>query len=195
MREKTIFIIPGFAQRPTNKAYKEIARILKSEGYFPVLVTIPWRKSTISQNSEYFLKVYKKIKARKKYILGFSYGAMIAFIASTKVSTSGLILCSLSPYFKEDIPKTNKNQSLIMTARYDAFSKLHCAVLAKKIKARRILMLYGAQEAKPLIRRVTDAFDQISTEKKHLIRISETKHEIGDKRYLNTIHQATRELL
>lgn len=194
-QEKTIFIIPGFAQRPTNKAYIEIAKILESEGYCPILIDIPWKKSTISQNAEYFLKIYKKTKAKKKYILGFSYGAMIAFIAATKVNASGLILCSLSPYFKEDMPKTNKNLSALMATRYEDFSKLHCETLAKKIKAKRVLMLYGGQEAKTLIKRVTGAFDQISGTKKHLIRISKTKHEIGNKRYLNTIHQASRELL
>lgn len=195
VHEKVIFIIPGFRQHPTNKAYQEIAKILKSQGYCPALVAIPWRKSTISQNSEYFLKVYKRIKAKKKYILGFSYGAMIALIASTKASAYGLILCSLSPYFKEDMPKKSKNFSALTKARYDDFSKLHCGVLTKKIKARRILMFYGAEEARSLIKRVTNAFDQIPSNKKHLIRILETAHKIGDERYLNTIHQATRELL
>lgn len=194
-QEKTIFIIPGFAQHPTNKAYIEIAKILKSERYCPILVDIPWKNTTISQNTEYFLKLYKKTEAKKKYILGFSYGAMIAFIASTKVSSAGLILCSLSPYFKEDLPKINKNLSLLMTSRYEDFSKLHCETLAKKIKTKKILMLYGSQEARTLIKRVTGAFDQISSKKKHLIRISKTKHEIGNKKYLNTIHHATRELL
>ncbi|MBZ5529543.1 MAG: hypothetical protein LAN71_16810 [Acidobacteriia bacterium] len=56
-------------------------------------------------------------------------------------------------------------------------------------------MLYGAEEAKSLIKRVTDAFNQIPSGKKHLIKISKTAHKIGDERYLNTIHQATRELL
>ena len=82
-----------------------------------------------------------------------------------------------------------------MTKRYEDFSRLHCAMLAKNIKAKKILMLYGAEEEKSLIRRVTDAFDKISSKQKHLIKISKTEHEIGNKRYLNTIHQAARELL
>jgi esterase/lipase len=195
LHQKTIFIIPGFKQYPTDKAYKEIAKFLKNEGYYPIPVTIPWRKSTISQNTNYFLKKYIKIKANKKYVLGFSYGAMIALIASTKVSVSGLILCSLSPYFKEDIPKINKNLSSLMAARYEDFSKLHCKTLTEKTKAKKILMLYGAEEAKSLIRRVTETFDQISSRKKHLIKISEASHKISDEKYLNTIYQAARDLL
>lgn len=176
--EKIVFIIPGFKHRPTNKAYKEIAKILKNEGYQPILITIPWKQATISENTEYFLQEYKKIKARQKYILGFSFGAIIAFNASTKVSTSGLILCSLSPYFKEDVSS----------------SKLHCATLAKKIKAKKIHMLYGKKEAKSLIRRVSSAYRQISVAQKYIIPIKDTEHNIGDKRYLHTIAQIAKVL-
>ncbi len=175
---KTIFIIPGFRHHPKHKAYKAIAKILKSEGYLTVSVTIPWKQTTISQNTQYFLKEYKKIKTKKKYILGFSFGAMIAFLASTKVEVYGLILCSLSPYFKEDLPSSN----------------FHCAQVAKQTKAKQILMLYGEKEAKPLIKRVNQAFYQIPSPHKYLVSIKKTEHNIGDKRYLHTIHQAAKVL-
>ncbi|MDP3987654.1 MAG: hypothetical protein Q8P80_00735 [Candidatus Levybacteria bacterium] len=190
--EKTVFVIPGFRHSPTNKAYKEIARILKREGYKPILINIPWKQTTISQNTEYFLKKYKKINTKKKYILGFSFGAMIAFIASTKVSVSGLILCSLSPYFKEDL--SNKWASPITSQRYQDFSNLHCATLAKQIKAKQVLMLYGSREERSLKKRVNDAFDQILSTNKYLFSIKETEHNIADKRYLNKIHQVAKQL-
>src|SRR5688572_2041642 len=101
---KSIFIIPGYRHVPTQKAYQAIAALLKDAGYDPILVTIPWKKRTISENTEYFLKTYKKVHT-KKYILGFSFGAMIGFLAATKMSVDGLILCSLSPFFQEDLPQ------------------------------------------------------------------------------------------
>lgn len=197
LQKKIIFIIPGFRQLSTNKAYKEIAKILKKEGYFPILVAIKWKNSTILQNTEYFLKVYKKIKHRKKYILGFSYGAMIAFIASTKVSVSGLILCSLSPYFQEDVIKIkNRNAfSILMEARFKDFSKLHSGMLAEKIKAKKVLMLYGSQETKVLIKRVKETFGKVLSPQKHLISIKKTQHNIGDRRYLNQITDVARNFL
>src|SRR3989344_7704712 len=109
VHDKAIFIVPGFRQRPNNKAYKQISKILKKEGYYPIVVVIPWKNSTISQSAEYFLREYQKVEAKKKYILGFSLGAMVAFLVSTKVKTAGLILCSLSPYFREDLPKIGRN--------------------------------------------------------------------------------------
>ena len=187
--KKTIFIIPGFNHLPASSAYGQIAKILKKDGYFPVLVNIPWKKTTILENTKYFLKEYRKINSRKKYILGFSFGAMIAFIASTKVRSSGLILCSLSPFFKEDLP-----MSRIQKRKNKDFYKLRSASLAKKIKSEQILMMYGAAEAKSLIKRVTDTFSDISSGNKFLFSIYKTEHDIGDKRYLDKIHLAARVL-
>lgn len=195
IQKKAIFIIPGFKHSPKNKAYKIIAKLLKKEGYWPIPIKILWRQTTISQNTKYFLKVYKKINTRKKYILGFSYGAMIAFIASTKVKATGIILCSLSPYFKEDLSKLNIDwTSSLMTQRYDDFFKLNCSDLAKQIKTKQVLMLYGQKEEKSLKNRVIEAFNQISSSHKYLIPIKEVQHNIADTRYLNKIHQAAREL-
>lgn len=194
--KKTIFIIPGFRQRTTSAGYRKLSEALKKEGYTPILIKIRWRNSTISENTSYFLKLYRKNHARKKYILGFSYGAMIAFIASTQVNTSGLILCSLSPYFSEDVSKLkNKAISTLMDNRYRDFSKLHYATLAKLIKTRQVLMLYGRQETRSLIKRVRQAFSEIESENKRLIPIKKAEHNIAGKRYLSSITEAARNLL
>lgn len=195
INERTVFVIPGFRQQPKNKAYKQISKILRSQGFSPILVKVPWKQTTISENTTYFLKKYKSVKAKKKYILGFSFGAMIAFLASTKVKTSGLILCSLSPYFKEDLYSA-KNIAIQSTTpkRYYDFSQLHCEALVKKVKAKQILMLYGARETRSLKKRVTETFAQIDVDEKYLLSIKETEHDIGDRRYIYTITQAVREL-
>jgi esterase/lipase len=194
-KQKVVFIIPGFRQVSTHKPYKALFHILKYAGYTPIVITIPWKNATISKNTAYFLKEYKKIHAKKKYILGFSFGAMIAFIASTKVHVSGLILCSLSPYFKEDVSKTKNYAKLsISTYQYQDFLQLHCASLVKKIRAKKILMLYGTLEAKSLVKRVKKTFNQIPLKNKFLIPIKKTEHNIGDNRYLYAIHQIAKDL-
>lgn len=194
--EKIVFIIPGFRQKPTQKAYRQIAKLLKKEGYSPVPITIPWKQTTISENTEYFLKKYSQVLAKKSkrikiklYILGFSFGAMIAFLASTKIKIAGLILCSLSPFFKEDLPKMTKDW------RYYDFSQLHCKTLTKKIKAKKVMMLYGKKETKPLIHRVTATYKQLPITKKYLFAIDKTEHNISDKRYVSTIHHVAQQLL
>lgn len=191
MSRKTIFIIPGYKHSPTKRAYKNISKILKAQGFEPVTIDIPWEK-TISKNVKYFLKEFKKIKTAEKYILGFSLGAMIAFVASTKVKVKGLILCSLSPYFKEDL--SNLRDPWISDVMKKDFSKLRCAGLAKKIKARKILMLYGTEEARSLINRVTETYGQLPSRNKHLVKVKETGHNIGNERYLRKISLAAKRL-
>lgn len=178
MRKKAIFILPGFKHRPNQKSYKKLATLLKKQGYKPIPIEIPWRQTTIAQNTDYFLKQYKKFRFKNKYILGFSFGAMIAFVASTKVNVTGLMLCSMSPYFKED----KKN------------SDLCCSVLAKQIKAKRVHLFYGAKESRQLIKRVKKTYQQIPIKHKYLIPIQNTEHNIGDRRYLQMIYQTTQSL-
>lgn len=194
--QKVIFVIPGFRQKSSQKAYKEISKMVRKQGYSPIVVNIPWKNRTISQNTSYFLKKYRAVPSRKKYILGFSYGAMIAFIASTKVHPQGLILCSLSPYFREDVLKIHKNAvSTLMSKRYEDFENLQSETLAKKVKAKKVLMLYGAEEARSLIKRVCKTFQEIPKTEKLMFRIKKTEHNIGNRNYLKTINTAASQLL
>lgn len=189
---KTVFIIPGFRQKTNSKTYKSLTKILKKEGYNPMVIDMPWKKSTLSQNADYFLQKYKKTEAKKKYIFGFSFGAIIALLASTKVRSNGLILCSLSPYFKEDLLRLGIQKN---STRYQDFLKMRCKVLAKQIKAKRILMLYGTKETKPLINRVHFAFSHITSSNKYLIPIQQTEHNLGGKRYMDSIHLGIKAIL
>jgi esterase/lipase len=192
--QKIVFIIPGYKQKPTQPAYKKVVNILKKEKYIPVPVTIPWEENNISQNARFFLREYKRFSLSQKtfnkkiYILGFSFGAMIAFIASTKIKIDGLILCSLSPYFKEDL-KTKKSHI------FKEFMNLQNSKLVKKIKTKQVHMLYGANEAKPLIKRVNDTFNKIITPRKYLTAIKQTEHYLGNKRYLYQIHKTAQSLI
>lgn len=167
--------------------------MLKKEGYTPIPVTIPWKQTTISENAEYFLKEYRKIRTRQKYILGFSFGAMIALLASTKVNPNGLILCSLSPYFKEDLAKIPTAWAAsIAGQRYQDFLNLKGKDLAKNTKAKRVHLLYGTEEEKILIARVKKTFAQIPRKRKYLISVDQAEHDLGNKEYLASIHQIAR---
>lgn len=195
MRKRPVFIIPGFRHKPKHKPYKAIAAMLKKEGYWPLPVSLSWKEKTISENTEIFLEKFKRVRTKEKYILGFSFGAMIAFLASTKVRVSGLVLCSLSPYFKEDlsvIPETWSSQT--MQKRYQDFSKLHHASLIKQIKAKKVFLLYGEKEEKSVITRVKKTYKKVPARQKYLLPIEDTRHEIGNTQYLQTIKYTARVL-
>jgi len=174
--KKTVFIIPGFRHLSTSKAYKEISKFLKKDGFHPIVVPLSWKNTDFEQNTEIFLKKYKKLNRKKKYILGFSFGAIVAFLASTKTDVSGLILCSLSPYFKEDTK----------------YSSLMFSDLIKQIKAEQIFMIYGTKEARSLISRVRKTYSDSSLENKYLYSIKNIDHTISHKKYLQTIYQTTK---
>lgn len=192
LAKKSVFIIPGFRQKTTSKGYKTLTKLLKKEGYNPILVDIPWQKSTLSEHADYFLQTYNNVATKNKYILGFSFGAVIAFLAATRVRSNGLILCSLSPYFKEDLLRLGLNKE---SKNYRDFVKQSCTSLAKSIKTKNILMLYGQRETKSLINRVQNIFSHVLIRNKYLIPVQNAQHNIADKRYIDTIHLATKAFL
>lgn len=56
-----------------------------------------------------FRKQLYHAKDEEVYLFGFSFGAMVAFIASAEINPKLQLLCSLSPYFKEDLPHLKKS--------------------------------------------------------------------------------------
>lgn len=195
---KIVFIIPGFRHKIGQKAYLLLKRKLKTDGFVVAPIAMPWRGSTITDNTTFFLKKCNeklaklKISSKDVYLLGFSYGALVAFLAATKIPVSGLILCSLSPFFKEDLPKTlPKNVSLLEEKRFVEFAKLKVRILAKKIKAKSVCMLYGEKESVRVIKRSKLTFGSLLSKNKYLFSVQKTDHSISDKKYINAIQFAT----
>lgn len=101
---KKIFIIPGFKQKATDKQFMWLKKFLVEKGFNVSLVSITWDYRTMTDYVLEFENFYKKNKVDENYVLGFSYGAVIAFITANKLKPKKIFLCSLSPDFKEDIP-------------------------------------------------------------------------------------------
>lgn len=198
MSTKVVFLIPGFRHKVSHSGYNLLKKRLQKYGFRVVPVAIPWSGSTIADNTEFFMKKYMEkleklnVSSKDVYLLGFSYGALIAFLAATKISVKGLLLCSLSPFFKEDLPKKlPKNSSTLQTIRYKTFAALQNKKLAPKVKAKSVCMLYGEKESTALINRSKKTFRVIASKKKYLFAISKTQHNISDKKYINAIQFAT----
>jgi len=182
----------------SQKGYTLLRSTLKRDGFTVVPVAIAWKGSTIADNTGFFLKKYTeklarlKISSNEVYLLGFSYGALVAFLAATKIRVAGLILCSLSPFFKEDLPKNlPKNSSVLQIKRYEAFSQLRGRKLAQRVKAKSVCMLYGEKESVSTINRSKKTFTSLLAKKKYLFSIQKTDHSIADKKYINAIQFAT----
>ncbi len=184
--KKILFIIPGYTHKVADRPYRKIKELFEEKGFIVIPVQIHWKDTTISENVIQFLKEFKKIKTIKTYVLGFSFGAIIAYLASTKVQFSLQILCSLSPYFQEDIPYIKKSWiKSIGKRRFDNFSQISNSTIAPKVKTRSIL-LYGTKEGEFINRRANETYQSLTCEKE-LIFLDGVKHDIGDEHYLKQI--------
>jgi pimeloyl-ACP methyl ester carboxylesterase len=103
MTPKTFFIIPGFKEKATDKNYAWLLAFLKTKNYKVVPVPVAWNYKTLSDNAVELLNFFKKYQGEKNYILGFSYGAVLAMLIANEVKPKRLYLCSLSPDFSEDL--------------------------------------------------------------------------------------------
>lgn len=99
---KTIFLIPGFKTQIKDPLYKELVSYLEKKNYTVQPVPITWNNRTLTKNAVEFNNYFEKNKGKVNYVLGFSYGAVISLMTAKIIKPDKLILCSLSPDFKED---------------------------------------------------------------------------------------------
>lgn len=144
--KKVVYVIPGYGGTCSkNRGYKKLANVFQQYGIEPIGIDINWgkkRKERLSDYTRQFLKIYKKKRGVKTYVLGFSFGATIAFLSAQKSKPDCLILCSLSPYFKEDLQFLKPSW---LKWWKDNFEKSDYSVVetARKIKSKTFLVVEG----------------------------------------------------
>ena len=143
---KTIFLIPGFKTQITDPLYKELGSYLKSKNYTVQPVPVTWNNRTVTKNANEFVDYFEKNMGKVNYVLGFSYGAVIALMTAEKIKPNKLILCSLSPDFKED-SKTMPTwlKKYIGVNRYIDTATRSANNLAKSLSVETVIM-YGEKE-------------------------------------------------
>lgn len=184
---KVAYIIPGYPYKARQKPYRQIAGFFKSRGIKPVLVGMPWKHTTLSDNLEQFMRHYRKFGGKPVYVFGHSIGAVIAFVASAKIRPKLSILCSLSPVFKEDLPYLKSRWKRLMgKRRLNVLKRYGFNKIAKGVKCRTILVA-GAKEYAELLRRVKAAKRKIKNS--NLILIKEAHHNISQIEYLKALRK------
>lgn len=109
---KKAFIISGFNmnQNAEDPKYSELRKAVRSKGYEPVPVPLYWNRKTVSEYTEQFVDFYEENKSSgENIVIGNSFGAMVAFLAAPKIKSDRTLVCSLSAYFKEDMPKQKQS--------------------------------------------------------------------------------------
>lgn len=187
---KTLFLIPGFKQSTKDARYIKLKSLFRKAGYRVIEYNRSWNRSTISQHTQDFIAFVKQKNIPKEQMtfLGFSFGAMVALIAAAELHPNQLFLCSLSPYFSEDIKRMPERwKHFIGKNRTADFKKILCSEVCKKIRSKTYLFIGEVEAHKfpTLVRRVTYAHKSITTSTIH--HIPNTDHEISQKEYLDAI--------
>jgi hypothetical protein len=183
--EKVAFIIPGFFQYTIDTGYREVVNAYKKKGFRTVFVNINWAYHGIFDYLEDFKKIYLAKKGEYKEVFGFSYGAMIALMSAEFLKPDMLSLCSLTPYFKEDLKYIPlKEKASILNRRWNDIEKCEFDKIVKDIRIPTSIF-YGENEQEFVIRRAKIASNKLTNSK--LFEIKNAGHDIANKYYYNAV--------
>jgi esterase/lipase len=186
---KIVYIIPGFHGSAKMIRYKRIIAEFRKRGFKTSPIKITWDRRVMSDYVAEFLKQIHHNKNDKVYIFGFSLGAMIAFIVAKQVKPKALVLCSLSPFFEEDLRFVKKSwKKYLGKNRLKDFEKFSFEKIAKRNKKYKAYLLVGEKEDKTLSQKVKKAHQALC--KSEVVIIKNAKHNIKDSKYLREISRA-----
>lgn len=183
---KIVYIIPGFMEKVQDKRYDKVNEFFLNKGFKIIKIKISWKYKTMSDYVEEFIKQFNQHNIEDEiYLLGFSFWAIISFIASTQFQIKAQLLCSLSPYFKEDLPFIRKAwKDYFWTRRVNNFNWISFNKLSKNIKCKTYIF-YWTNEWPEVEKRAKDANKRILNNT--LIRIEWAKHDLWQDVYYNEI--------
>lgn len=185
---KIVYIIPGNGESHTKqKGYVKLEKLFKKNGITPVHVEMDWDKNPgkFKDFGQQFLRKYKKPRNTEVYILGFSFGAVAAFLSAAKTKPAAFIFCSLSPYFLED-QKNLKPTWLKWFRKNMVDSDYSFVALAPTITSKAYFVV-GSEEDYSCLYRARNAKRLISGSS--LIIAKGAKHNLGQKEYLAALER------
>jgi len=198
---KKAFLISGFKMNiaSNDDMYADLRAAIASTGYEVVPVPLIWNRITVPQYCPKFIEFYNQHKGEHNMVIGNSYGAMVAFLTAATLEPDLVVVCSLSPYFKEDLNKTTEEYRIkrFGKRRSDAQRYLSATETAKEINAKNIpvVLMYGEQEKTVyphLVKRVKETAAEL--EKYKLIEVADAPHSFRSPLYIAAIRQALLQL-
>lgn len=187
-----MYIIPGFTHTGNEPGYKKTAALFRKKGYTPIIFHPAWKRKTVTDVAVDFLNFYEQKKhAHTKFsLLGFSFGAIIALITAGKIHPEKLFLCSLSPYFSEDLPNIpGWWKKFIGKRRVDDFSALSCKRLCALISSKTHIFVGEIEITRYPQLLIRAAHPHTLIKLSELTVIPKAKHDIGQKEYLQAISE------
>lgn len=183
-KEKLLYVIPGFGEATTDEGYRAVIKHAKAQGYSVVPVQLKWKYRTVTDWLEQFREVVQK-HGENAEVLGFSIGAYVALLAARELHFKKLHLCSLSPYFKDDLPALPELAYTILGKRrmkeYEKYD------FPKDINTETIFYV-GDADIPLVVERVKKAYTSLAGKKK-LIIVPDVGHVLEAPTYLSSIYR------
>lgn len=176
------YIIPWFGENE-NPVNKKIQKLFEAKGIECKICNIHWKHRVMSDYVAEFLEFYHANPSgnRKVILFGFSFGAFTGMLVSTKIRIHSKILCSVSPYWKEDLSVIpNWWKKFCWIHRIADFKQFSCKDVIQK-STWETYILVGEKEHNTCIKRNMDIAKSIGTQCKI---IPNTPHDIANPNYL-----------
>lgn len=188
MKPATFFIVPGFGQKATDKNFSWLTKHLKQKEFNVIPVPIEWKYKVVSDYINDFAECFAQRKTSNNYVLGFSYGAVVALSTASRLLPKKIFLCSLSPDFKEDLPSMKPwIRKLVGKRRLEDSSFRSAKKIAKELKVPSVVF-YGQKEGKqyPQLKKRCEETAKLASNSK-LIVIPKAAHKIDHLEYKKAI--------
>jgi pimeloyl-ACP methyl ester carboxylesterase len=185
---KTVLFVPGFRDSATADEYDRLRVVIREQGYSVRLVPIRWSRTTIRHWVPELVQVLDEYDPAKTILAGYSYGAMTAFVTAAQRNPHQLWLCSLSPYFAEDLSHLDPAWlKSIGVRRVKSFEQLPFEPLASTITCDTLIMV-GQDEAGQSFIRAQEAARLIP--RSRLVVAPNSGHDATTKDYLRALGKA-----
>lgn len=181
---KKIYLIPWYKHDIKTPWYMELIKKLENLWYEVCFVEISWKFRVMT---DYVNQAQKQIKSYgDEVVLGFSFWAMIALKVAENKKFQRVFLCSLSPYFSEDLPLLPKYYMLhLWVRRWHDFSKNYSENTIKNILKNEYSIIYGWDESERLQNRNKKMIEKLNI--KEVSVVPWVWHDIANSDYRENI--------
>lgn len=180
---KKLIILPGMWDHTNEEMYQNIEDNLKND-FDIILKNFKWNHSTVNTLTKDLNNFLSKIDTKNSIILSFSFSGIILFNLLDKYHFNKVFLCSISPFFKENISKLPKEAKKIIGKR--RLKQLKNISNKQDVIKQDIIFLFGDQDW-PM--GIENSKIMAKNYKSMFKIVKNTKHEINQE-YINIIKKA-----
>jgi predicted alpha/beta hydrolase family esterase len=180
MTKINLLIIPGFGEATSEHPYRGLVKKYSS-AYNVITFTPHWDYSVASKWLHELDIKLSKIKTENTIVVAFSLGAYITLLAAQSYHFKQVILCSLSPFYKEQLHMLPDSAKTFLGKR--RVKDFYTHQIPQQVKKGSYVFLFGSedwvvgiQESKKLAKKYNGTFSLIA----------DTPHELTAK-YLSVI--------